>query len=125
MPNCIFNNYVFVGADSGGVYRRPLSELTGIQPVSNEIPEEFSLEQNYPNPFNPTTNLKFQMPNEAFVKLIVFDVLGREIAVLVNEELNAGTYEVEFDGTNLPSGVYFYKLVSGDFVETKKMVLVK
>ena len=84
-----------------------------------------SLGQNYPNPFNPVTKIKFGLPKNAHVKLTVFDAVGREIAVLVNEERSANTYEVEFDGSALPSGVYFYKLEAGDFVTTKKMLMIK
>ena len=101
------------------------SQVIGIQPISTEIPNKFSLSQNYPNPFNPTTKIKFSIPKESFAKIIVFDVLGREISTIVNEELKPGTYEVDFDGTNLPSGVYYYKLMTGDYSETKKMILLK
>jgi hypothetical protein len=94
------------------------NQLAETEELTN--PVEFKLNQNYPNPFNPITNVKFQIPNEAFVKLIVSDVLGREVATLVNEQLNAGIYKVDWDGTNYPSGVYFYKLAAGDYSETKK-----
>ena len=103
-----------------------------------EIPNNFYLAQNYPNPFNPTTKIKYTIPTppvssplvkgrtkEGFVTLKVYDVLGNEIATLVNEEKPAGEYGVEFDGTGLSSGVYFYQLRAGSFVETKKMVLMK
>ncbi|MBT8378905.1 MAG: T9SS type A sorting domain-containing protein [Ignavibacteria bacterium] len=90
----------------------------------------FSLDQNFPNPFNPTTKINYTIPSAGtssmkLVLLKVYDVLGNEIAVLVNKEQVAGNYEVEFDATNLSSGTYFYKLVSGSFVETKKMLLIK
>jgi len=101
------------------------SQIMGIQPVTNQIPSAFGMEQNYPNPFNPITNVKFQIPNDAFVKLTVFDILGREAAVVVNGQLKAGIHEVEFDGSNLSSGVYFYQIKSGSFIDTKKMVLIK
>ncbi len=107
------------------VFRTTSGGFTGIQPISTEIPKQFSLSQNYPNPFNPMTKLKFQMSKGAFAKLTVFDVLGREVATLVNEQLQPGTYEVDFDGSNLPSGVYYYKLETETFTETKKMVLIK
>jgi photosystem II stability/assembly factor-like uncharacterized protein len=93
--------------------------------VDNPAPIDYSLKQNYPNPFNPTTTIKYFIPELRFVTLKVYDVLGNEIATLVNEENSAGEYEVEFDGTGLPSGIYFYRLRSGLFVETKKMVLMK
>jgi len=85
----------------------------------------FNLEQNYPNPFNPSTTINYQIPTLSIVSLKVYDVLGNEIVTLVNEEKPAGSYEVEFDAISLPSGVYFYRLQAGSFVETKKMVLMK
>lgn len=97
----------------------------GIQPISNYIPKEYYLEQNYPNPFNPSTNIKFDIRKTSFVMLHVYDVTGRLIHTLVNEELNAGSYQVDFDGTNLSSGIYYYKLLTVDFAVTKKMVLLK
>jgi len=97
-------------------------------PVSVEteiVPTEFKLYQNYPNPFNPSTIINYYIPELSIVSIKVFDVLGRELATLVNEEKPAGNYEVEFNATTLPSGVYFYRLQAGSFVETKKMVLMK
>jgi len=91
----------------------------------NIIVEEFTLEQNYPNPFNPITKIKYQIPELSFVSIKVYDVLGNEITTLVNEERPAGTYELTWNATNLPSGVYFYRLQAGFFVETKKMVLLR
>ena len=91
----------------------------------NEIPKEFKLYNNYPNPFNPTTKIKFDIPKSSYVKLIVYDVLGREIKTLVNEKLNAGRYEVSWPGRVYPSGVYFYKMVTDDYVSVKRMVLLK
>ena len=93
--------------------------------VEKEIELTFYLSQNYPNPFNPNTLMKYQIPELSFVTIKVFDVLGSKIVTLVNEEKQAGSYEVEFDATSLPSGIYFYRLQAGSFVETKKMVLVK
>ncbi|MBK7158141.1 MAG: T9SS type A sorting domain-containing protein [Ignavibacteria bacterium] len=89
------------------------------------IPIEFNLSQNYPNPFNPTTNLEFQIPKSQFVTLKIYDLLGKEIVTIVNENLNTGTYRYKFNGSNLASGVYFYKLVASDFTAVKRMVLVK
>ncbi len=101
----------------------------GITPISSEVPKNFSLSQNYPNPFNPATKIKFDLPegngDDRFVLLKIYDVLGREVSTLVNQQLQPGTYEVNFDAANFESGVYFYKLTSGDFVETKKMILLK
>jgi len=95
--------------------------------VSNDpvIPSKYSLEQNYPNPFNPTTNIKYNVPKNTFVTLKVYDVMGREVRTLVNENKNAGTYEVKFDAGTLSSGMYLYKIQTGDFVETKNMILIK
>ena len=101
------------------------SQVTGITPVSNEIPEEYDLFQNYPNPFNPNSKIKFQISKLNDVKLTVFDILGREIITLVNEALKPGTYEAEFRGENYPSGIYYYKLITEDYSDTKKMVLIK
>ncbi len=111
---------------SGGVY-------TSIKNLSNQVPEKFYLSQNYPNPFNPLTKIKFEIPllrgvsegRGVLVRLIIYDILGREIATLINQQLKPGTYEVEWDGINFPSGVYFYKLMSDEFSDTKKMVLIK
>jgi hypothetical protein len=131
---CILNNYIFA-ATNNCVYRRPLGELTGIKPISEQIPEHYGLQQNYPNPFNPSTNIKFEIPNISppFTKggqgglttLKIFDLLGREVATLVNERLKPGTYEVEFNGSGYSSGIYFYKLVTEDFIDSKKMILIK
>jgi len=85
----------------------------------------FSLYQNYPNPFNPLTKIKYQIPELSFVSIKVYDVLGNEITTLVNEEKTIGSYEVELNAMSLPSGIYFYRLQAGDYIETKKMVLLK
>ncbi len=115
------------GVDSVLVTWSKLRDVSviGIIHTGTGIPESFSLSQNYPNPFNPMTNVKFQMPNAAFVKLTVFDVLGREVSILVNEQLHAGVYEVNWDAGNHPSGVYFYRMETSAYTETKKMLMVK
>ena len=97
----------------------------GITTISTEIPRDFSLSQNYPNPFNPSTNIRYDLPKNGFVKLVVFDELGREIETLVNEKQTTGTYEATFNATQYPSGVYFYKLQTENFSETKKMLMIK
>ncbi|MCX6163295.1 MAG: T9SS type A sorting domain-containing protein, partial [Ignavibacteriae bacterium] len=99
--------------------------VTFVAGQSNNIPDEFKLFQNYPNPFNPRTNIKYQITNNSFVNLKVFDVLGKEVATLVNQNLQPGEYEVNFNSSDLTSGIYFYKLKSGDFSEIKKMLLIK
>ena len=93
--------------------------------TNNGVPKDFSLSQNYPNPFNPTTNVEFQVSSLEFVTLKVLDVLGREVATLVNEERQPGTYTVRWDASGYPSGVYFCRMQAGSVVETKKMVLTK
>ncbi len=97
----------------------------GITPIGTEIPASYTLKQNYPNPFNPVTNIKFSVPKTGLVKLTVYDAAGRETAVLFNGELSAGSYNYDFDASQLASGIYFYKLESNDFTQTKKMVLIK
>ena len=98
---------------------------TGNTSNDNVQPTTYKLENNYPNPFNPTTTIKYQIPELSFISLKVFDVLGNEILTLVETEKPVGTYEVEFDATNLSSGIYFYRIQAGSFVETKKMILLR
>jgi len=100
-------------------------EPIGINKIGSEFPVNYTLSQNYPNPFNPVTNIKFDLPKESFVKLIVYDILGRELESIVNEDLVEGVYEVSWDASNYSSGIYIYKLEVEDFVESKKMVLIK
>jgi hypothetical protein len=111
-----------------GVYERDLmSNIVGISPINSEVPKQFSLGQNYPNPFNPSTKIKFQISGSSAAQtfLAVYDIGGKEISLLVNEELKPGSYEINFDASGLSSGVYFYKLQAGSFIDTKKMILVK
>ena len=89
------------------------------------IPERFILSQNYPNPFNPSTTINFSIPNSEFITLKVYDVLGKEVATLVNEEKATGSYEVNFNAAGISSGIYFYKLQAGSIIETKKMILLR
>jgi photosystem II stability/assembly factor-like uncharacterized protein len=115
-------NGIILKTYSGGVTSANIS--------NNFVPEKFSLSQNYPNPFNPTAKIKFDIPSNgkgqtSNVRLIVYDVLGREVATLVNEKLTEGSYEVEFNGSNLSSGIYFYKLETERFTQTKKMIILK
>jgi hypothetical protein len=107
------------------VWRRSLSEIIGIQNISSELPYSYSLSQNYPNPFNPTTKIKFDVSKSGYVRIIIYDITGCEIQTLVNEILQPGTYETTFDGSQLTSGVYFYKLITDRYSETKKMLLIK
>lgn len=101
------------------------SQPNAIEPISTEIPSSFSVSQNYPNPFNPSTKIRFEIPKSSFTTLLVYDALGRKSASIVNEELKPGTYEVQWDASSYPSGVYFYKLITPGYTETKKMLLVK
>jgi len=117
------NEYIFAGTFEKGIYRS-LNSTTSIEAEDFNHPR-VSLSQNYPNPFNPTTNIKFRIPDFGFVSLKVYNILGRQITTLINEEISAGTYEVEFVGKNLPSGIYFYQLKTGNHIEIKKMMLLK
>lgn len=117
------NGYVFAATGSG-VFRSS-QPLTDVKAKSHGVPEQFALFQNYPNPFNPTTIISYQLHTNALVVLRVFDVLGREVETLVNERQNAGAHTVTFNGTNLPSGVYFYSLEAGTYHDTMKMLLLK
>jgi hypothetical protein len=99
--------------------------ITGVKDRDAILPNSFALEQNYPNPFNPTTAVSYQLPAVSDVRLVVYDILGRKAAVLVNEKKAPGRYEVRFDATGLASGVYLYRLTAGNFVQTRKMVVVK
>jgi hypothetical protein len=112
-------------------YRLKQIDFGGQYEYSNEIeievvnPLTFVLAQNYPNPFNPSTNIKYSVVRTGRVKLAVYNLVGEEVNVLVSGQVNAGFYEIVFDASSLPSGIYFYKLQAGSFVETKKMVIIK
>ncbi len=99
--------------------------VTGVEQVSNTLPKEFKLQQNYPNPFNPSTTIEFALPKRTSVKLQVFDLLGRKIMTLLDEELQPGEYKVTFEAEGLPSSVYFYHIQAEGFVHTKKLILLK
>jgi hypothetical protein len=127
----ILNGYILGGSYGEFVYRRSYSEIIGIRNISTEIPSAYSLSQNYPNPFNPSTVIRFDIPKASvgqtflFVTIKVFDINGREVATLVNEQLAPGTYETTFDGSALSSGTYFYKLTTDNFTQTKRLTLLK
>lgn len=114
-----FGNNLYI--DSVCVKEQPI----GITPITGNIPSTYYLSQNYPNPFNPSTNIKYQITKNSFVKIVVYNVLGEEVSMLVNENQKPGTYEVNWNAENFPSGVYFYKLIADDFTSTKKMILLK
>lgn len=115
--------------DTGYVYAAGIQlnnqTLVGTEQVNNIVPDKYELSQNYPNPFNPVTGIQYQIMRSGIIKLKVFDILGKEVAVLVNEFKQAGSYNINFDGSKLASGVYFYKLEAETFTDTKKMLLVK
>jgi hypothetical protein len=97
----------------------------GIESLSAKVPAEYLISQNYPNPFNPATNIKFEIPNAGPIRLSVFDALGREVAKLVDQNMDAGSYKADWNASGYPSGVYFYRLQSSGISITKKMVLAK
>jgi hypothetical protein len=122
--------YLLAGTSGGGVWKRPLSEIfTAVPPLAHGLPVQFNLEQNYPNPFNPTTMIRFTLPFGVgtlhATSLRVYDVLGRDVATLVNEMLQPGSYQVPWDGHGMASGVYVYRLQAGSVVATRTMMLVK
>ena len=99
--------------------------VSGIEDSDSELPEEFSLEQNYPNPFNPSTKIEFRVASSEFVQLKIYDVLGQEVATLVNEVKAPGIYQVTWNATGLGSGVYLYRLTAGSFSDVRKLVVVQ
>jgi hypothetical protein len=123
----INGTYVFAGTSGHGVWRRPMSQMTvtGVASSSASGPAVFRLGQNFPNPFNPSTTIAYQVPASGHVTLRVFDLLGRELATLVDEKKDAGSYTVRFDGGNLASGVYLYRLAAGGYTQTRKMIIMK
>jgi hypothetical protein len=129
--NIRFNHFTDSGIPGDGFYFDNFRIVnytdgpTGVAGNENEIPKQFALYQNYPNPFNPVTKIKFDIAKSTFVKITLFDVLGREVSLIVNENLTAGSYEPDFDASHLTSGIYFYKIQAGSFTDTKKMILVK
>jgi photosystem II stability/assembly factor-like uncharacterized protein len=113
----------FIAGDNGLLLKSSIT--VGISSVNSEIPSGYSLSQNYPNPFNPTTNINFSIPKSGVVKLAIFNLVGQEVAVILNQNLNVGNYTYSFDASNLTTGIYFYTLESENFRETKRMVLLK
>jgi len=101
------------------------SSIVGVEEENSIVPKSIYLYQNYPNPFNPSTTIRFEIPVSGLVTLKIYDVLGNEVVTLVNEELTAGVHETNFDATRFSSGVYFYQIKSGNFIQTKKMILIK
>jgi hypothetical protein len=99
--------------------------LTGTEQTNTTLPDKFFLAQNYPNPFNPETVISFAVPKSSFVSLKIYNALGVEMTTLINEEIKSGYYNYKWNGQNLPSGIYYYKILAGEFTETRKMILVK
>ncbi len=114
---------IFAGTNDGLIFRT--GSTTDVKEVGRNIPASFNLSQNYPNPFNPSTNIKFQVPQNSLVTIKVYDLLGKEVATLVHQEMKPGTYSAAWNAEGISSGVYFYKLHSGNIVETKQMLLLK
>jgi hypothetical protein len=112
-------------SEVGQGMKKSMSELVGVFPIGGPVPQTYSLEQNYPNPFNPVTNIKFSIPRDGEVTLKIYNSAGMLITTQAQGYFKAGYYNADFDATNLSSGVYFYTLSAADFVDTKKMVLVK
>ncbi|MCX6162093.1 MAG: T9SS type A sorting domain-containing protein [Ignavibacteriae bacterium] len=121
----IANGYIFAGTEGYSVWRRSYSEIIGIKQISELVPSSYSLSQNYPNPFNPVSKIQYELPRAGVVRLAVYDVMGREIEMLVNERQAAGSYETVWDGTRFASGVYFYRLTAEGYRETRKMLLIR
>jgi Secretion system C-terminal sorting domain len=117
------NNYFFGECTSVTLIWK--LNVTGVSAEDKNLPQIHTLSQNYPNPFNPSTTIKYELPKSTMVRLSVYDLLGREVSALVNDRRNAGVHEVKFDGSGLSSGVYFYRLQAGDFVQTRKLLLTR
>jgi len=115
--------FIYAGAKNGFVYRS--SNPTNLIDFLEKKPESYHLSQNYPNPFNPLTTIEYSVPQKENVKLTVYDMLGKQIAILINEVKNPGHYKINFDAQNLTSGIYFYKIEAGNFSDYKKMILIK
>ena len=118
------SGFLFAGMDYYGIYKSANKVVTTLN-EENTVPSKFELMQNYPNPFNPSTSIEYSLPSNEYVLLKVYDLLGNEVNTLVNERQSAGNYEVNFDASNLASGIYFYRIQSGSFIQTKKLMLLK
>lgn len=126
LNSAIFNNLTSLTYGSEWTRTNPPPYCpTNLNWNPSVIPDEYELNQNYPNPFNPTTKIRFDIPKIGFVSLRIYDMLGREVAVLVNEQLSAGSYIFDFDGSYLSSGLYYYRIETGDYSQVRKMILMK
>lgn len=122
---CITNGFIYAATDGLSVWKRSITDIVGIEQISGSVPMDFMLKQNYPNPFNPMTNIEFSIPQPGNVRLDVYDVSGKLVESLLNKNLSTGSYNVAWNASRFSSGIYFYKLTAGNFVQTKKMMLVK
>jgi hypothetical protein len=124
---CSGTNYVFAGSTGSyqKIWRAPVSYVIAVKQISSEIPGKYTLEQNYPDPFNPSTTIHYTIPTKGLVTLKVYDALGRVVTTLVNETQTPGAYAVKWNASNNPSGVYFYRIETNNFTDTKRMVLIK
>lgn len=121
----VSNTHLFAGTYEGKVWKRPLSEIiTGIN-EENEVPSQYVLDQNFPNPFNPSTTIKFRIPRKSFATLRIFDVMGKEVSNLISKDLISGEHSLQWNAEDLPSGIYFYKLETESFTDTKKLILIR
>lgn len=124
IPRNHLNQYsVWAVGNPGKIYK--MDAMVGVQQISDEIPEEYYLSQNYPNPFNPSTKINFKIPLSGFVKINIYNTLGKEIKTIIKEYMNAGSYEIQFDAVDLRSGVYFYKIETDKFIAVNKMMLIR
>jgi hypothetical protein len=117
--------FAYAGFGPSNIFFNAEQLFTGIEPIGNNVPDRFELSQNYPNPFNPVTNINFSIPKTGMVKLVVYDITGKQVQELVNGNYNAGSYKVDFNAALLASGVYFYKIETEGFTDVKKMMLIK
>src|SRR5690606_18840162 len=122
-PNATLGYQLWAVGTEGRIYSTDYT--TGINTTSSNLPNKYSLSQNYPNPFNPSTKINFDIVRAGFVSVKVYNSLGQQVADLVNQDMTPGSYQADFDASALTSGIYFYTIKAGDFVETKKMVLMK
>jgi len=118
-------NYLVAGTYGRSMYKIDLNLITDVENDQPKILKSFSLSQNYPNPFNPTTKISWQSPISSHQTLIVYDVTGKEVATLVNEYKSAGKHQMDFNASTLASGIYFYRIETGNFSQTKRMMLIK
>jgi len=117
--------YVLAGTYGRGMWTRKDDELLGNGNISTNTPDKFELYQNYPNPFNPSTSIKFSLPADSKVQILVYGIAGNLVRTVLNDEMNAGIHSLNFDGADLSSGVYFYKMISTGYSQTRKMILIK